>query len=542
MIRISLFLILLVALFSKLSAQQVITQGEFEKNDGLILKWNYNPALDSTVARITSIVSADKLVWMLYDPANTVSLTSVQQQLTAAGANLANVTFLQGTAESPWVCDYGPIVGYYVEDVTYNRHIADPQYFPSQFPLADNIPFLLSSDLYFHYEAMPLNLEGGNILIDGTSRGFVGDRVLKQNPAMNSSQIIQMLYSKLGLNNIVILPSLTVCGGGEWGELGRLMKFVDPETVLVAQYPSSSPNYQLLENLASTLSQTVNDMGKNFQVVRLPISPNSDGGYAADSSGEIRSYTSSIFLDNKILIPSYGTASDAIALNTYKQVMPGWQFFQIPAQILTSMHGSLSRLATVMPQQRQLRIRHSKIEGPHQYEGQIWINAYIQSMETIDSVQILWHKQSVPGFQLAQMLTCCGGSSGFLEDYTDTDTLSYYIKVYSGTFTQTLPLAAPGGTYTFWFDPFAATKPSVQNQAFTVYPNPATDSVRIKSNAAQTQTASYSIVSPNGIVVAQGQLVDGQAIKLPTPIAKGIYLITVNSKGKSVTSKLCVKP
>lgn len=267
-IVISFFLICVLTV----RAQQVVFQGEFEKNECIILKWNYNASLDSTVARIASVVSGVDKVWILFDPDQVFSTSEIQAQLISYGANPANIIFSEGIAENPWLRDYGPMAGYYIDDLGVTiRHFVDAQYDPAQYPQADFLPLQLASDFSFNYEAMPLNFEYGNLMLDGTGRGFVSDRVLTQNPGMNTSQVIQSLYTKLSLNEIIILPSIPECGGGEWSELSRLVKFADPETVLVAQFPESLPFYQSVEAIADTLSRTYNDVGKLLNIVRLPV-------------------------------------------------------------------------------------------------------------------------------------------------------------------------------------------------------------------------------------------------------------------------------
>jgi agmatine/peptidylarginine deiminase len=89
---------------------------------------------------------------------------------------------------------------------------------------------------------------------------------------------------------------------------------------MVSQFPESVPYYEQMESLADSLSKTFNDFGKLLKVVRLPVASLQDGSYSVSDSGEIRSYTSSLIFNNKILIPSYNNPSDAVALSVYQQV------------------------------------------------------------------------------------------------------------------------------------------------------------------------------------------------------------------------------
>jgi agmatine deiminase len=525
------------------AAQIVLGQGfasppEFEKNEGLILKWNYNEAIDSTVAQVASLISADDKVWIVCDTVNITGMSALQAQLGLHGANFSNIAFMQGMAENPWLRDYGPVAGYYVNGDEYNRHFVDSQYGDSQTPSADFLPLQLASDFGFNYQAMPLNFEGGNLLLDGIGRGFVSDRVISQNPGKTKLEIIQILYTYLSLNEIIILPSISECGGGEWKELSRLAKFIDPETVLVAQFPENVSYYAQMENLADTLSKTYNDVGKLLKVVRLPVASLQNGSFSSSDTGEIRSYTSSLIFNNKILIPSYNSPSDAVALGVYQQLFDGYQISQIPSQVLSANHGSLGRLTVYIPQEKLFRMRHSKYVGPQPFENELWINTFIQTFDLIDSIQLFYRVHPSTTFEVMNTYGCCGGNSGYLSGYTISDTVSYFLKAYSGDYIQTLPNGAPEATFTFWFDVFAGLKPLDKGQKLRVFPNPASSYVMVDGDIGDFQFANYQILNLSGMVVSEGDLKGSPKIGLPENLASGVYILKIITSGKSWVSKL----
>ena len=533
------FLICSILLTTQIVSGQAFTSPpEFEKNEGIILKWNYDNSVDSTVAQIAAIISADDKVWILCDTTNLVGMAAIQSQLGQRGANLSNVIFMQGTAENPWLRDYGPVSSYFVDGANCIRHFVDPQYGQAQNPLADFLPLQLASDFGFNYEAMPLNFEGGNLLLDGIGRGFVSDRVISQNPGKSKNEIIQILYTSLSLNEIIILPSIPESGGGEWKELSRLAKFTDPETVKVSQFPESVPYYEQMESLADSLSKTFNDFGKLLKVVRLPVASLQDGSYSVSDSGEIRSYTSSLIFNNKILIPSYNKPSDAVALSVYQQVFDGYQIFQIPSQVLSDNHGSLSRLSAYIPQENLFRMRHSKYTGPQFFENELWINTFVQTFDVIDSIQLFYRIHPSTTFEVMNTYGCCGGNSGYLSGYTINDTVSYFIRAYSGDYEQTLPNAAPDATFTFWFDIFAGSQAATEKQEFTIFPNPAKNFIYINGNKESFKNANYQIHNISGGLVSEGILNSERKITLPESMANGLYILKIITSGKSWVSKL----
>ncbi len=533
-------IIICVSLFTSLilEAQDVSIQSEFEKKEGILLKWNYDAAVDSTVARIAAIISTNDKAWIIYNPANSVTSSQILAELISYGANASNILFTEGTAENPWLRDYGPVAGYFYNDLGFNRHFVDYQYHPAQFPQADFLSLQLASNFNFNYEDMPLNFEGGNLLLDGIGRGFAGDRILSSNSGLNANQIAQTLYTKLSLNEIIILPSIPECGGGEWSEISRLVKFIDSETVLVSQFPTTVPYYQQVEMIADTLSKMYNDVGKMLQVIRLQAAPDENGEFADSNSGTIQSYTSSIILNNKILIPSYNQSYDEAALVVYQQLFPGYEVFQVPAQNLAAMHGSLYRLAVNIPQPDLFRIRHSRITGMQNFESEIWINTFVDSWNPIDSIQLFYKIHPSADYQVLNTYGCCGGNSGFLSGYAISDTISYFIKAYSGNHNQTLPLPAPEALYTFWFDAFTGVSNNTKYQEVTIFPNPASDVIYIKGIAKSSPDDSYQILNLSGIRVADGEIIPGSGIMLPANLVNGFYMVKISNAGKTHICKL----
>jgi len=317
-----------------------------------------------------------------------------------------------------------------------------------------------------------------------------------------------------------------------------LVKFIDSETVLVSQFPTTVPYYQQVEMIADTLSKMYNDVGKMLQVIRLQAAPDENGEFADSNSGTIQSYTSSIILNNKILIPSYNQSYDEAALVVYQQLFPGYEVFQVPAQNLAAMHGSLYRLAVNIPQPDLFRIRHSRITGMQNFESEIWINTFVDSWNPIDSIQLFYKIHPSADYQVLNTYGCCGGNSGFLSGYAISDTISYFIKAYSGNHNQTLPLPAPEALYTFWFDAFTGVSNNTKYQEVTIFPNPASDVIYIKGIAKSSPDDSYQILNLSGIRVADGEIIPGSGIMLPANLVNGFYMVKISNAGKTHICKL----
>jgi len=95
-------------------AQDVIIPGEFERNEGILLKWNYNLQVDSTVSRVAAAASSGSKVWLVFNPEQTTTQSQILDQLLAMGANASNIAFIEGDAETLWFRDYCPFDGFMI--------------------------------------------------------------------------------------------------------------------------------------------------------------------------------------------------------------------------------------------------------------------------------------------------------------------------------------------------------------------------------------------------------------------------------------------
>lgn len=541
MIRL-LLSILFAGVFSLVSlSQEKITPASFEKNEGLILRWNNIPSLDSTVSHIAALISADDKVWILYNQTSSPTPGEISTILLSFGANLSNISFISAETENPWIGDYGPIAGYYYDNAGFNRNFSDAVYENTLYPQADLLPLSLASEFGFNYSDLPLHIDASNIQLDGIGRAYISDKVLSANPSLSKNQIIQTLYTKLSLNDVIILPSIPESGGNR-SEMSRLLKFIDPESLFITSFPESTPYYSQAEALADTLASIFNDYGKNFTVYKLMAAPVDNDQYAANAEGKIGSYTSMLVFNKKVLVPQYGKEQDADALGKINQIYKGYEIHSIPAGHIAALNGSLSRMAIVVPQEEIFRIRHSKITEAQQFQEEIWVNVFAQTWLGVDSIQVFYRIHPATEFTVLNSIGCCGGNSGYLSGFTAADTLSYFIKAYYGNLSQTLPLAAPSATFTFWFDAFASDSNDNEIQDMEIYPNPVSDVIQLKYNPAEYNIVSWSMFNNSGKRVMFSNSTITNELKINASVANGMYfLILQTDKGKQIVKKVVVQ-
>jgi hypothetical protein len=80
---------------------------------------------------------------------------------------------------------------------------------------------------------------------------------------------------------------------------------------------------------------------------------------------------------------------------------------------------------------------------------------------------------------------------------------------------------------------------SKKDPQFTVYPNPASDKLFLKSNNATTEKTSYSIIDVSGRVLLTDALVNTESIDI-SMLSNGIYFISISTPTKTATQKFVV--
>lgn len=337
---------------------------EFEIVDELIISWPkgfkyWN--LDVVEEYfIDIIVSAEDAVIVNIVVDNSSEENKVLSILNNNNIPLSNITFTRIETNTIWIRDYGP---FFVEknnelsvvDINYfnyfwstygyiknllNGHIYSIRdYYRSQ----DNfLPIRYAKNYLFDYSfVLFYTLQGGNYISDGQGTGFVGDIIFSDNPFLTENQVEKRLKQLLGLNELIILKSQITRlnkGGDGTGHIDMFSKILDNDNVLVGQWSSNDPNYQIVEENV----QKFENLGYN--IIRIPMlrNPNDPDDY---NNKTIWSYTNSLIINgiNKkvVLLPIYGVEEDAIAISIYEQAMPDYEIRGILSDYIIELCGAV---------------------------------------------------------------------------------------------------------------------------------------------------------------------------------------------------------
>ena len=445
---LTIFSIVFIAV--QLMAQLAISfPGEFEKNEGVLLVWDYSPSRDSVVANMAAAIQAVAKVWIVYYPGTApADTTDIRNYLLSRGVGYTNVEFIPAWTETLWIRDFGPFTGYGVFENAPERFFYDAGYSQYGRPKDDSIPTQIGRLWNIPTVGLDIEFEGGNFMLDGLANGFATKRIYSQNSLLTPEEIEQQLKDAFNLQSVVFLDVLNHSGGGIWKHVDMFMKVLDYETIMVSSYPDSLPDYPVIESNVEILSQTLNYFQNPYKIVRIPAPPKEDGTFATTQNDEMRTYTNSLIINNVIIVPSYNLPEyDSVAKQIYEAHMPGYIIKMVDARTLTPLFGALHCISKEIPQERLLKIVHEKVEGPQTYASDFAITCLANCDSLVEEMWLHYKINDATEFQTTPIHLVCPTHYGVIEGLLPTDTVHYFIEGRSGLNTVTYPLSSPEGHY-----------------------------------------------------------------------------------------------
>jgi agmatine deiminase len=235
--------------------------------------------------------------------------------------DLGRVRFLHLPTNDIWVRDYGPVAAQNDkgEQVTV-KLVFDPlPSYPQQLDNAMPLRWAAHEEIPVRY--LDLHLEGGNIWSDGHGTVIMASRIFHSNPGLTRTKLLDQLHSVFNFSKLIITPRLEY---EETGHVDLLVKLADAETILVSQ--ASGPNRANLQQTTDIFRRNTNASGQLYRVFELPNPPLylNWGFYPV-----WRTYTNSLTVNGRVLVPVFGIPSDAEALAVYQKAMPDFDIIPI---------------------------------------------------------------------------------------------------------------------------------------------------------------------------------------------------------------------
>ncbi len=317
------------------SAQPLRLPAQWEPLEAVILTFPvlYPPLWTTHLAMIEAISPVARVDVLI--PAPEWARAIWLWLITRERATLANVRLLHLPTDDIWVRDYGPLVGLNAngEQIAVSA-IYDPL---ATYPQArDNaMPERWAAHQQLPVRPLDLHTEGGNFWSDGAGTLLMSDELFQRHADLSREEVLRRLHEVFQFDRLITTPSLW---REETGHVDLLVKLADAQTALVG---APTPlNGDRLRAAADTLR----DAG--YRVVPLPMPP----PYLNWLVYPVwRSYTNALTVNGRVLVPTFGIASDAEALAIYRDAMPDHEVIGIDCRAAANGGGAVHCLTKEIP-------------------------------------------------------------------------------------------------------------------------------------------------------------------------------------------------
>ena len=250
----------------------------------------------------------------------------VREQLVVAGVPMARVRLHEVPTDDAWMRDHGPT--FITRTVGDRRELAlvDWKYnaWGGKYPpweRDDKVPSALAGLLGMPSFAPGIVLEGGSIDVDGRGTVLTTEACLlnpNRNPHLRRGEIEQYLCDYLGVRRVLWLGD-GIVGDDTDGHIDDLTRFVAPGVVVtVMEDDPADENYERLRENYRRL-QTLRDVsGASLRIVALPMPE----AIHCEGTRLPASYANFYIGTAAVLVPVFGSARDAAALDTLRSLFP----------------------------------------------------------------------------------------------------------------------------------------------------------------------------------------------------------------------------
>jgi agmatine/peptidylarginine deiminase len=304
----------------------VCAPAEFQKAAGIFFSWRgYSSLLKSLICEVARESKAYVAV--------SENAEAVRQELVEFGCTMANVEILSTPTDTVWIRDYAPWAVYTrngelaLVDFVYNRPRPRDDRFSDYWTANSQRP------LYICQMVLP----GGNLLLDGCGGALLSDMIFDAaqgaDPLLTRQDVSRYLSAYLNCHIVHILEKMEQDGTGH---IDMFCKLLDRRHILVGEYrrvsDGAGDNYHILNRNASKLATLKNGLGENFIVHRIPM-PAYDGN--------TYSYTNSLLVNGKVLLPLYDKPEDEVARRIYQKLLPTYKVIAFDCRQVISANGAI---------------------------------------------------------------------------------------------------------------------------------------------------------------------------------------------------------
>jgi agmatine deiminase len=453
---------------------------EWEPALGTLIRWPLGLPFDV----VRELARDDTLYTLVSGPG---AESQARATFAAENIELDHVVFIHTPIYSMWTRDWGPqavfaadgVMGY--ADPWFNGYPWVPGCFlaaavdPTPLPLRsgrgyhidDAIPAAVAAFLGVPHHPLQAYLTGGNIMTDGLGIAWSTEQMVAENAGhMNIDTFLARVETVTGIDDYRFVISPEIHG---IQHIDCYAKLLDEETVLVKEVPGWHPEHACCEAVASAFASTLTCYGRPYEVVRIWCPPYSGNHVAA--------YTNSLILNRKVLVPLFGLASDAAALQTYSDAMPGYEVHGFVWSAWYSYDALHCRTLGIFDP-GMLRLLHARLVEPlpagQDHRIAAWLDARSGEPPAPGAQLVHWRKQGEPAWQAVPLISAGADSfEAWIPAQAAGAEIEYYLAAadQSGR-TAVLPRGAPAAFYSFTVAPATTAPPAMATLFLQARPNP----------------------------------------------------------------------
>lgn len=451
-----------------------------------------------------------------------------------------------------WIRDYGAHT-IYTNDVD-TLAFVDWKY-DDNFPQADVYPSSTVADFYNTLlyvtteDEYAFRLDGGNFLTDGMGSAFSSRIVIGENNELGSPA--QIVDEFMGINTYHYqgLPVLLHHAGAR-KHVDMYMKLLDEETVLLGEgYPEDNINADRISEYISYFGNLPTPFERDYQIKRIIVPPDENGDYPGDANAQggcnvigsscFTNYTNALFVNRTILVPTYQNDYDAIALETWQNLMPGYNIVGINSSEIIRRNGAIHCVTKEIGVNEPLWITHPKIREACISDSQYNIFAQIQHVSGIASAKVFYTTNPIKGFHFVEMEAIDETTfEAVIPQYHEGATIHYYIQAVANDGKKMFrPMPAPTA---YWSFDVVACSPNAQHNITNspygitnIFPNPAQNLAYVSLDIPNTTYLNLEVLDIWGRVVQvlyEGKSQEGkQDIEVSLEaMPSGVYILSMN--------------
>ncbi len=194
-------------------------------------------------------------------------------------------------------------------------------------------------------------LEGGSVETDGINTILTTKQCLlnpNRNNGLSQQDIELELLQRLGAKRVFWLDQENLTGDDTDAHIDSLARFCSANTIAYTSCEDPEDlHYNSLKFMESQLQGFRTDDNDLYHLVPLPLP---QPIYDEDGQQLPANYANFLIINNAVLVPTYGDAMDAVALERIAGCFPNRKIIGIPCRPLVYQYGSLHCMSMQFPE------------------------------------------------------------------------------------------------------------------------------------------------------------------------------------------------